>query len=156
MLAVKASEVLATFGSGVGRPDGTVDRRALGRIIFNDPAARARLEGILYPAITERITRFIAESDRDVLINAPLLHRAGLHTICAAVVFVRAPAIVRLVRAMRRDALRLGDAWARINAQKDVRPQSIGPGVDTYSVANVGSVRALRRRVKRILALVRG
>jgi len=156
VLAAKAAEVLAAFGPGVGGSDGGIDRRALGRIVFGDPGARTRLEAILYPAITERITRFIAQSDRDVLINAPLLHRAGLQRICKAVLFVRAPAIVRLVRAMRRDGLRLGDAWTRINAQKDVRPQSIGPGVDTYSVANVGSVRALRRRVNRILALVRG
>ena len=156
VLAAKSAEVIAAFGRGIGAAAGGVDRRALGRIVFNDPAARTRLEAILYPAITERINRRIAASDRDVLINAPLLHRAGLHRICRAVVFVRAPTLVRLARALRRDALSLRDAWARINAQKDVRPQSIGPGVDTYSVPNGGSPRALRRRVRRILARLRG
>jgi dephospho-CoA kinase len=58
---------------------------------------------------------------------------------------------MRLIRAMRRDALSLRDAWERINAQKDVRPQSIGAGVDTYSVLNCGSVRSLERRVARLV-----
>ena len=156
VLAAKSAVVIAAFGADVAAAAGGVDRRALGRIVFRDPAARGRLEGILYPSITERIKRIIAGSDRDVLINAPLLQRAGLHSICVAVVFVRAPSLVRLARAMRRDALSLADAWARMRAQKDVRPQSIGSGVDTYSVPNLGSPRALRRRVRRILARLRG
>jgi dephospho-CoA kinase len=75
---------------------------------------------------------------------------------CDAVMFVTAPVPVRLVRAMRRDRLSLRDAWVRINAQKDVRPQLNGSGVDTYSVPNWGSVRSLERRVERIVARLRG
>jgi dephospho-CoA kinase len=150
VMAEKTEEVIAAFGPSARGRDGGVDRRALGRIVFADPAARTRLEGILYPAITERINRFIEKADSSVVINAPLLQRAGLEKICDAVVFVRAPALIRLARAMRRDSLSLRDGWARINAQKDVRPQSIGPGVDTYSVLNCGSVRSLERRVARL------
>ena len=151
VMGEKAQEVIAAFGPGVRGPDGGVDRRALGRIVFVDPSARGRLEGILYPAITERIRRFIAEGG-DVVINAPLLQRAGLDRICTALVFVRAPALVRLVRAMKRDRLCLRDAWPRINAQKDVRPQCNDPGVDTYSVPNWGSVRSLENRIRRVSA----
>lgn len=156
VLAERAAEVIREFGPGAGAAGGGVDRRALGRIVFADPAARSRLEAILYPDITERIRRFVAEDDRDVVINAPLLQRAGLEKMCDAVVFVTAPALVRLVRAMRRDRLSLHDAWIRINAQKDVGPQFIDPGVDTYSVPNGGSVRSLEHRVERILARLRG
>ena len=133
-----------------------MDRRALGRIVFADPAARTRLEDILYPEITERIRAFIAEDPRRVVVNAPLLQRAGLQSICDALVFVTAPAFVRLVRALRRDGLSLGDAWTRINAQKDVRPQLNDGGVDTYTVRNWGSMRSLQRRVDRIVAGLRG
>ena len=90
------------------------------------------------------------------MINAPLLQRAGLQSICDAVVFVTAPVLIRLARAMRRDNLPLRDAWVRINAQKDVRPQFNDPGVDTYSVPNWGSVRSLERRVERVLRRLRG
>lgn len=156
VLAERAADVIAEFGSGVRAPDGGVDRRALGRIIFPNPTAQAKLQAILYPDITERITRFISETRGHVVIDAPLLHRAGLQRICDAVVFVSAPALLRLVRAMRRDAFTLRDAWARINAQKDVRPQSIGPGVDTYTVRNWGSKRLLERRVARLAPRLRG
>ena len=156
VLGEKAREVIAEFGTAVTRGDGGVDRRALGRVVFADPQARTRLEGILYPAITERIRLFIARSSSDVIINAPLLQRAGLEKICDVVVFVQAPAALRLLRAMRRDSLSPGDAWRRINAQKDVRPQSMGPGVDTYSVLNWGSVRCLERRTKRLARRLKG
>jgi dephospho-CoA kinase len=156
VLGEKAEEVVAAFGPGVRAPDGGVDRRALGRIVFADPASRTRLEAILYPAITARILRFIEESNGDIVINAPLLQRAGLQRVCDAVVFVRAPAVMRLVRAMRRDALCLGEAWSRINAQKDVRPQSNDPEVDTYSVLNWGSVRSLERRTGRLARRLKG
>ncbi len=156
VLAEKAAEAIAEFGPRVRAADGGVDRRALGRIVFADPAARARLEAMLYPAITERIRHFIAEGVGDVVINAPLLQRAGLQRICDAVVFVRTPALLRLIRAMRRDALAFRDAWARIHAQKDVRPQLNEPGVDTYSVLNWGSVRSLERRIARLDQRLRG
>ncbi len=152
VMAEKAEEVISSFGPQVRSPEGGVDRRALGRIVFVDPPARARLEGILYPAITERIRRFVTESPAPLVINAPLLQRAGLQAICDALVFIRAPAVIRLLRAMRRDRLPLREAWQRINAQKDVRPQCNEPGVDTYSVPNWGSVRSLERRVLRICA----
>jgi dephospho-CoA kinase len=75
---------------------------------------------------------------------------------CDALVFVTAPVLVRLVRAMRRDGLSLRDAWVRINAQKDVRPQLNDLGVDTYTVRNRGSMRSLERRVEGIVAGLRG
>ncbi len=156
VLAERAEQVIREFGPGARAAGGGVDRRALGRIVFADPKARSRLEAILYPDITERIRRFVAENDRDVVINAPLLQRAGLEKMCDAVVFVTAPAVVRLVRAMRRDRLSLRDAWVRINAQKDVRPQFNDPGVDTYSMPNWGAVRSLEHRVERIVARLRG
>ena len=156
MLADQAREVIAQFGPGVRSADGGVDRRALGRVVFADPAARVRLERIIHPPVVERIKQLMAASPGDVVINAPLLHRAGLHAICDAVLFVRAPALLRLARAMRRDSLSLRDAWARIRSQDDVRPQSNGPAVDTYSVPNWGSARALERRIARLDRRLRG
>ena len=153
VMVEKTEEVIASFGPAIRTPGGEVDRRALGRVVFADPAARTRLEGILYPAITARIERFIARGG-DAVINAPLLQRAGLQRICTALVFVQAPALVRLLQAMQQDRLPLRDAWSRINAQKDVRPQCNEPGVDTYSVPNWGSVRSLERRIRRVSALL--
>jgi dephospho-CoA kinase len=163
VLTERAAQVIREFGPAVAAPyggkstsGGGIDRRALGRIIFADPAARTRLEAILYPEITERIRRFISGENRDVVINAPLLQRAGLQSLCDALVFVTAPALVRLIRAMRRDRLSLRDAWTRINAQQDVRPQLNDRGVDTYIVRNWGSMRSLERRIALLDRRLRG
>jgi dephospho-CoA kinase len=156
VLADRALEVIAQFGPGVRSAEGGVDRRALGRIVFADPAARTRLERIVHPPVVERIKQLVASDAGDQVINAPLLHRAGLHLICDAVFFVRAPAPLRLLRAMRRDSLSLRDACARIRSQDDARPQSNGSAVDTYSVPNWGSARALERRITRLDRRLRG
>jgi dephospho-CoA kinase len=150
ILAAHAGEIIDAFGPGIKAADGGVDRRALGRIVFADPGERTRLEGIVYPLITARIRGLLAETSVDTVINAPLLHRAGLHLICDAVLFVHVPAVVRLVRAMRRDRLSLRDAVRRLRSQKDVRPQFNAGAVDTYIVGNAGSTRSLERRVARL------
>src|SRR5512136_767870 len=66
-------EVAAAFGSGVLRADGSVDRRALGRIVFADPAALARHEAIVHPAMVERVRALAAAeraAGRDAAVNA--------------------------------------------------------------------------------------
>ncbi len=156
VLVDRTREVIAEFGTGVRTVEGGVDRRALGRIVFADPAARKRLEDITHPPVVERIKQLIASGPGDAVINAPLLHRAGLHLVCDAVLFVHAPAPLRLLRAMRRDSLSLRDAYARIRSQDDVRPQSNGSAVDTYSVANWGSAHALERHIARLDRRLRG
>ncbi|HVO40484.1 MAG TPA: dephospho-CoA kinase [Spirochaetia bacterium] len=154
-LAEQAEKVFAAFGQGVQAPGGGVDRRALGRIVFGDDAARERLEAIIHPPVVQKIKQMLA-APGDAVINAPLLHKAGLHALCNAVLFVRAPALIRLIRAMRRDSLSLRDAIARLSSQRDVRPQSNGPAVDTYNVPNWGSARALERRIARLDRRLRG
>jgi dephospho-CoA kinase len=155
VLVERAEEVIALFGPGVRAQAGGVDRRALGRVVFDDPQARGRLEGILYPDITDRIKRFIAEGG-DVVVNAPLLQRAGLQRLCDAVVFVTAPAVVRLARAVRRDRLPVRQAMRRIAAQGDIDPQKNDPSVDTYIVRNATGLRSFERRVRLLALRLRG
>ena len=55
--------VVDAFGTGVLQAGGTLDRGALGRIVFADPAALARLESIIHPAIRHRILELLAAAD---------------------------------------------------------------------------------------------
>ncbi len=155
-LVQRGREVLGAFGPGIAGPAGSVDRRALGRIVFADPAALARLEAIVHPWMVERVREEAARLGADVLVNAALLHRMGLDRMCRAVVCVTAPLPVRLRRAMRRDGLGLRDALARLGSQRDVCPHFRGSGVDTYTVPNRGSLRSLERRVAPIVERLRG
>jgi len=150
-LAAKAREIAEAFGPGVRAADGGINRKILGRIVFADRDARVRLEGIVHPAMAERVKETIGGMGGDVLINAAVLHRMGLHRICDAVVCVTALAPLRTLRAMRRDHLPLGEVLARGRAQKDIGAQCNDPGVDTYTVRNRGTLRSLERRVARLV-----
>ena len=55
--------VIAQFGEQYRGDDGGLDRRALGKLVFADPAARERLEGVIHPAMVARMTELI-EKDR--------------------------------------------------------------------------------------------
>src|SRR5437870_308144 len=56
--------VVARFGPDVVRDDGSLDRAALGRIVFADPAALRDLEAIVHPAVRPRILAAVAAAER--------------------------------------------------------------------------------------------
>ncbi len=58
-------EVFEQFGEALRRPDGSLDRAALGRIVFADPVALRDLEAIIHPAVRPRILATMKRADRD-------------------------------------------------------------------------------------------
>ncbi len=93
--------VIGRAGAGVRAPDGSVDRAALGRALFADPALRADVERIMHPRIeARRRAQFAAAplSTRALIIDAPLLFEVGLERECDAVLFVDTPRDLRLAR----------------------------------------------------------
>jgi len=91
-----------TFGTGVIRPDGSLDRAALRGIVFQDARALRRLEAIIHPAVDRLRTGLLlaaeAEGVRVVLLEIPLLFEKGLQDEFDAVVVVDAPDDVRRQR----------------------------------------------------------
>ena len=93
--------VIDRAGAGVRAPDGSVDRAALGRALFADPALRADVERIMHPRIeARRRAQFAAAplSTRALIIDAPLLFEVGLERECDAVLFIDTPRDLRLAR----------------------------------------------------------
>jgi dephospho-CoA kinase len=78
------AEVIAVFGSQVADPDGRLRRDQLARLVFADPVARKRLEGILHPAIRARwraqVEAWRAEGRSLVTVVIPLLFETGAET----------------------------------------------------------------------------
>ena len=113
------------FGADVIAADGTLDRPALGAVIFQDPEARIALNAITHPAIRELSSRLFAEvAQRDpdavVVYDVPLLVEASrdpeYHGFDLIVV-VSASVETRLDRLMRLRALSREDAQHRLAAQ---------------------------------------
>jgi dephospho-CoA kinase len=113
------------FGPLVLHPDGSLDRAALGRIVFADPAALRHLEGIIHPAVRPRILAEIeaarASGAEALVVEAIKLVEGGLATLCDEVWLVTCSPDVQLARLLARDGgergLALADAEARIAAQ---------------------------------------
>jgi len=78
--------VVAAFGADIAGSDGAIDRAALGRIVFADPAQLARLEAIVHPAVRPRILAAIEDAERSaapaIAIEAIKLVEGGLAALC--------------------------------------------------------------------------
>ncbi|MGY1752758.1 dephospho-CoA kinase [Blastococcus sp. SYSU D01042] len=110
--------VVDAFGEGVLSADGSLDRPALAAVVFSDPAARARLDGIVHPLVRDRAVQLAAGAPEDaVLVNdVPLLVETGQAGSYDLVVVVEAELATRLTRLVDRGVPE-ADARARIAAQ---------------------------------------
>ena len=124
-----ARAVLERFGAAVLEPAGTapgpgeaalvLDRSALGRIVFNDPAERRWLEQLVHPLVRARFDQELAAlAGAPVLVlMVPLLFEAGLTGLCSEVWLVDCDEDQQLQRLIARDHCSEADARARIAAQ---------------------------------------
>jgi dephospho-CoA kinase len=112
--------VVARFGSDLLLADGSLDRAALGRIVFSDPAALRDLEAIVHPAVRPRILARIADAEsggaRAVVIEAIKLVEGGLAEMCDEVWLVTCDPAVQRERLIGRGSSEQ-DADQRITAQ---------------------------------------
>lgn len=117
------AEIVAAFGPQVLAADGSLDRAALGAVVFADPAARRRLEGITHPRIRVEWQRRVAAARvagaPACVVDVPLLFEAGLdgQGLFDEIWVVSAPASVQLVRLQARNALSREQAQCRLTAQ---------------------------------------
>ena len=92
------------FGRDILLPDGTLDRAALRKIVFDNPDERKVLEGITHPRIREEIARQLSEAGSPyVVLASPLLLESGQSSFADYVVVVDVPESVQLSRTMTRD-----------------------------------------------------
>jgi dephospho-CoA kinase len=112
------AQVVDAFGDGVLAPDGSLARPALAAIVFSDPEARARLDGIVHPLVRARTAELVAAApEGSVVVNdVPLLVETGQAGSYDLVLVVEADPGTRVARLVRR-GLTEDDARARIAAQ---------------------------------------
>lgn len=114
--------IAETFGGDVIRSDGSLDRAALGAIVFGDEAAVARLNHIVHPAVRIRSQELFAEAlaadpGGVVVYDVPLLAEARAGDPWDLVVVAHAPADVRAARLVTERGLTVDEAARRIASQ---------------------------------------
>ncbi|MEX2461924.1 MAG: dephospho-CoA kinase [Paenibacillaceae bacterium] len=118
-------QIAERFGSEVILPDGTLHRKALGTIIFNEPAARKDLEAITHPLIRQAMWDQMHQAEEAhpntlVVVDVPLLYESKLQSYFQKVMVVYVPETVQLQRLIDRDGLSLDAAQLRLQAQMSI------------------------------------
>lgn len=133
------------FGEHIVGDDGGLDRKALGSIVFSDPAALRELDRLTHPAI-------IAETDRRVdaihegviIIDAVKLIESGHSEVCDVVWLVTAPVEAQVTRLQKRNTLSKAEALDRVAAQPPLKPKIDGSDL---VIDNSGSLDELSAQV---------
>ena len=109
------------FGPEVIGPGGALDRAALGRIVFADPARRKMLEGIVHPAVRARmwddVERYRQKGHQAVVLDIPLLFESNMDRTVDLIWVVYVDRETQVSRLMARDAMSREEAERRIGAQ---------------------------------------
>jgi dephospho-CoA kinase len=139
------AEVRARFGEQVLRADGSLDRRALRRLVFADPAARRDLEAIVHPLIRAATAERSAAAGGPYQINViPLLVESGRRAKIDRVLVVDCPEELQIERVMQRDQVTEAETRAILAAQVS-RRERLAAADDV--IVNDGDAAALQAQV---------
>jgi dephospho-CoA kinase len=120
-----ASQIKQAFGSSVMAADGSVDRKALGALVFHDAEAMKRLERIVHPAVKDALLAELAQVSPTgiAIIDAVKLLEGNSGALCQSKWLVICSEEQQLARLMARNQLKLEEAQARMRAQPPVGPK---------------------------------
>lgn len=144
------------WGARAFTPSGEVDRAAVAGIVFDAPAERARLEGLIHPIVNAERDEIMRRSQGDPAVVAfvwdvPLLFETGLNRECDCIVFVDAPV------AVRRRRVRASRGWtARQLAEREnlQLPLDNKRRISDYYVSNVDGIDVVREQVRDVLTRI--
>jgi len=113
--------VLARYGAAVQTSTDSqeLDRKALGAIVFNDPAERRWLEALVHPLVRQRLDQELKQlkDKSSVVLMVPFLFEGGLEALCSETWLVDCDEAQQLQRLITRDQCTSAQAQARIQAQ---------------------------------------
>lgn len=147
--------VVDAFGHGILCPDGAIDRRALGGVVFSDPRSLARLNALMHPEIMRRLRQWVSSRPSGTgyaAVVVPLLHEVGDEEHWDVVACVAATASEQLRRLGDR-GMSPAEALARIRSQWT---QAEKMERSDYVIYNCGSKELLREQTERMMRSIRG
>ena len=156
-----APEIIKTFSKEANAQNITltdknerINRRELGRLLFTSKDLLAKQERIVYPVIIEETKRFIQKQqeqkkEADIILNATVLYKTPeLLRLCKYIIYVDAPKITRIVRALKRDRMPLRQILSRFASQKNLFSEYKKTGVPIIKITNAGSEKKLKSAIK--------
>ena len=161
-----APEIIKTFSNEAKAQNitltdenGRINRRELGRLLFTSKDLLSKQESIVYPVIIEETKRFIQKQqeqkkEADIILNATVLYKTPeLLRLCKYIIYVDAPKITRIVRALKRDRMPLRQILSRFATQKGLFSEYKKTGVPIIKITNAGSEKKLKSAIKSLSIL---
>jgi dephospho-CoA kinase len=147
------ARVIERWGDRVRKPDGSLDRRAIGRIVFENSRERIALEELVFPYIGKRCRDEVAlgladPKTRFVVLDAAVMLEAGWNNETDWIVYVDAPRPVRLARLAHRSGWTDSDLAARESAQW---PEDVKKSRADTIIVNNSDQESLQNEVDRLL-----
>lgn len=150
------AEIVNTFGIAVLQPDRTLDRQKLRAIIFDDAAARKKIESIIHPQVRalaeQRIREHAAAGYAVIVYEVPLLFEGNLQEWLRPVILVACDVDTQRNRLQSRDNLSAAQAQKHIDAQMSLEAKR---RLADYVIENNGSLEDLKRQVQAVLEKIK-
>lgn len=146
-------QIIETFGSEILNEDQSIDRKALGAIVFADESKRSQLNAIVHPAVREKMLSerdsWINEGVKCVVLDIPLLFESNLVHFVDKTLVVFVDESVQLTRLMDRDQYTKDEALQRIKSQMPVQKKA---DMADAVINNNGTKHQSCEQLKQILA----
>ncbi len=150
------AEIVLHFSITVLNEDGTLNRKKLAQIVFNDRAQLKELNRITFPYILDGIREQIKAGEKAghsiVILDAPLLFESRSNQLCDKILAVISQKEVRMQRIMERDGLTEQEAEARIGSQHN---DDFYTSRADFIIRNDGDVSSLRLQVVELIERLR-
>jgi dephospho-CoA kinase len=145
------NQIVKRFGRDILEEDGTLNRSALGEIVFNDEQKRQQLNAIVHPAVRKEMLSkrdYYLQNERSVILDIPLLFESNLTHLVDKVLLVYVDEEVQLKRLIERNGFSEREALARIQAQDPLKDKV---AKSDEIINNNGSKEETREKVTHII-----
>jgi dephospho-CoA kinase len=152
------ADIVKKFGPGVLSPDGTIDRRRLGEIVFADESKRKLLMDITHPrikeAVRERLSELMKEGVSVAIVEAALIvESGGLREFLDGLIVVTADEERQIERLIKRNGYTREEALARIGSQMPAVEKALH---GDYLIDNSGTEKETEAQVKKLWSEING
>lgn len=150
------SKIAEEKNIAIENPDGSINRKNLGVILFSDKRLLEQQERIIHPKINEILNRVIDENpNKNIVLNATVLYKTPVINRCNAIIFVKAPIITRFFRAKKRDKLPSKEIFKRFFAQFKIFTKYKFLKTDIYCIWNFGKSNKIKKKLDTILKSIK-
>lgn len=155
------SEEAKNAGIELKNPDGSLNRRAIGRLVFPRPDLLKKQEEIVYPIVIKLTREFVENARKEnpnakIAINATVAYKTPeILKMCDLILFVTAPFFTRLKRAKKRDSqsenpLTIHQILQRFKSQRNLYAEYKKTGIPLVKVKNFGSEEKILKRLEKL------